>query len=213
MGLATPAAIMAGSNAAAQRGILIRDGVALEKAGRVGTVLFDKTGTLTTGRAEVVKVWDEGRLLNPEAAPGATNAGPAAAASARELATALAEHSSHPISQAVAKLSAARAPLDGWQEVRGSGVTATLAVDRGAPVAVRLGALRWLEESGVDLAPGKDFIAEWAAQGATVVGLAEADAWGFVCGGDALKPELREVVRGTGAAGVADLSRDVAITR
>jgi Cu+-exporting ATPase len=34
MGLATPAAIMAGSNAAAQRGILIRDGVALEKAGR-----------------------------------------------------------------------------------------------------------------------------------------------------------------------------------
>ena len=196
MGLATPAAIMAGSNAAAQRGILIRDGVALEKAGRVGTVLFDKTGTLTTGRAEVVKVWDEGRLLNPEAAPGGSNAGPAAAASARELATALAEHSSHPISQAVAKLSAARAPLDGWQEVRGSGVTATLAVDRGAPVAVRLGALRWLEESGVDLAPGKDFIAEWAAQGATVVGLAVANTLrGLFAVKDALKPGAREVVR------------------
>ena len=51
MGLATPAAIMAGSNAAAQRGILIRDGVALEKAGRVTAVLFDKTGTLTVGKA------------------------------------------------------------------------------------------------------------------------------------------------------------------
>ena len=38
MGLATPAAIMAGANAAAQRGILIRDGVALEKAGNVSTV-------------------------------------------------------------------------------------------------------------------------------------------------------------------------------
>ena len=49
MGLATPAAIMAGSNAAAQRGILIRDGVALEKAGRVTAVLFDKTGTLDVG--------------------------------------------------------------------------------------------------------------------------------------------------------------------
>src|SRR5262249_16895725 len=35
MGLATPAAIMAGSNAAAERGILIRDGVALEKAGQI----------------------------------------------------------------------------------------------------------------------------------------------------------------------------------
>jgi len=49
MGLATPAAIMAGSNAAAQRGILIRDGVALEKAGEVTAVLLDKTGTLTMG--------------------------------------------------------------------------------------------------------------------------------------------------------------------
>ncbi len=49
MGLATPAAIMAGANAAARLGILIRDGVALEKAGEVTAVVFDKTGTLTTG--------------------------------------------------------------------------------------------------------------------------------------------------------------------
>ncbi len=58
MGLATPAAIMAGSNAAAQRGILVRDGVALEKAGEVTAVLFDKTGTLTAGKPSVVKVWE-----------------------------------------------------------------------------------------------------------------------------------------------------------
>src|SRR5207245_2132223 len=50
MGLATPAAIMVASNAAAQRGILIRDGVALEKAGNITAVLFDKTGTLTEGK-------------------------------------------------------------------------------------------------------------------------------------------------------------------
>ena len=53
MGLATPAAIMAGANAAARRGILIRDGVALEKAGQVTAVIFDKTGTLTVGKPEV----------------------------------------------------------------------------------------------------------------------------------------------------------------
>src|SRR5579871_1630617 len=53
MGLATPAAIMAGSNAAARRGILIRDGVALEKAGNITAVIFDKTGTLTVGKPEV----------------------------------------------------------------------------------------------------------------------------------------------------------------
>jgi Cu+-exporting ATPase len=54
MGLATPVAIMAGTNAAAKRGILIRDGIALEKAGRLTAVLADKTGTLTLGRPAVV---------------------------------------------------------------------------------------------------------------------------------------------------------------
>jgi Cu+-exporting ATPase len=53
MGLATPAAIMASANAAARRGILIRDGVALEKAGKITAVIFDKTGTLTVGKPEV----------------------------------------------------------------------------------------------------------------------------------------------------------------
>src|SRR3989304_5604891 len=57
MGLATPAAIMASANAAAARGILIRDGVALERAGQVTAVIFDKTGTLTFGKPEVAQVW------------------------------------------------------------------------------------------------------------------------------------------------------------
>ena len=53
MGLATPAAIMAGANAGAKRGILVRDGVALEKTGTITAVLFDKTGTLTEGKPQV----------------------------------------------------------------------------------------------------------------------------------------------------------------
>src|SRR5438093_2557149 len=53
MGLATPAAIMAGANIAAQRGILIRDGAALEKSGGITAVVFDKTGTLTHGTLHV----------------------------------------------------------------------------------------------------------------------------------------------------------------
>ncbi len=55
MGLATPAAIMAAANAAARRGILIRDGVALEKAGDITAVLFDKTGTITEGKPTVAE--------------------------------------------------------------------------------------------------------------------------------------------------------------
>src|SRR5207253_1886389 len=58
MGLATPAAIMAGTNVAAQRGILIRDGAALEKSGTITAIVFDKTGTLTQGRISVAAVED-----------------------------------------------------------------------------------------------------------------------------------------------------------
>ena len=53
MGLATPTAVMVGTGRAAESGVLIRGGAALELAGRVDTVIFDKTGTLTIGRPAV----------------------------------------------------------------------------------------------------------------------------------------------------------------
>jgi Cu+-exporting ATPase len=65
-----------------------------------------------------------------------------------------------------------------------------------SPVTARLGSVRWLEESGVDLAPGQAFLAEWASQGATVVGLAlEKSLCGLFAVKDALKPGAREVVQ------------------
>jgi Cu+-exporting ATPase len=56
LGLATPAAILAGTGIAARHGILIRNADALQRAARVDFVVFDKTGTLTLGQPELVNV-------------------------------------------------------------------------------------------------------------------------------------------------------------
>lgn len=54
LGLATPAAIMAGTGVAARFGILIKDPQVLEQAHRLNIVAFDKTGTLTIGKPRLL---------------------------------------------------------------------------------------------------------------------------------------------------------------
>lgn len=53
--LATPIAMISGISKAASRGIIIKNGTALEKLGEVKGLVFDKTGTLTLGTPEVVE--------------------------------------------------------------------------------------------------------------------------------------------------------------
>ncbi|MGA3283531.1 MAG: heavy metal translocating P-type ATPase [Verrucomicrobiota bacterium] len=175
MGLATPAAIMAGANAAARRGILIRDGVALEKAGKITAVVFDKTGTITEGKPSVARVWEnlQSAICNP-----------------KFLAASLARHSTHPISRAIAKISTEIIELADWKEIRGCGVEAKL-----QPSTARLGSLRWLKESGVALAAGEKFITEWSGQGATIVGLAsDKTLLGLFAVRDTVKPNAAKVI-------------------
>jgi Cu+-exporting ATPase len=56
LGLATPMSIMVGIGKAAEAGILIRNGDALQTASRLTTIVLDKTGTITTGRPEVIEI-------------------------------------------------------------------------------------------------------------------------------------------------------------
>ncbi len=53
LGLATPMSIMVGVGKAAEYGVLIRNGDALQQAGKLTTVILDKTGTVTEGKPGV----------------------------------------------------------------------------------------------------------------------------------------------------------------
>jgi Cu+-exporting ATPase len=204
MGLATPAAIMASANAAARRGILIRDGVALEKAGNVTTVIFDKTGTLTMGKPEVARSWssrsrrEEAQNKNQKAENGNESESPHVVSyEENNIAAALARNSTHPISQAIAKISAEKVDIADWKEIRGAGVEGKLSTlnSQLSTSIVRLGSLTWLKESGVDLAAGEQFTAEWSGQGATIVGLAsDKTLLGLFAVRDAVKANAKQVV-------------------
>lgn len=88
LGLATPAAIMAGTGVAARQGVLIKDAEALEIAHRINVVAFDKTGTLTVGQPSVAVF---------EPAPDTS------ADEALALAAAVQRQSDHPLAKAVVR--------------------------------------------------------------------------------------------------------------
>lgn len=211
MGLATPAAIMAAANAAARRGILVRDGVALEKAGRLTAVMFDKTGTVTVGKPTVVQTWQSTLIDQPvphQAAEDAHVSKTGAAdlgIDALALAAGLARHSIHPLSKAIAELAKAELDFQKVNEIRGAGLEGILNAARlknmhnrpdSANLTVRLGSIRWLEQNGVQLGQAHEFVQQWTHNGATVLGLAvEGSVLAAFALQDTLKPRAADVVR------------------
>jgi len=177
LGLATPAAIMVGTGAAARRGILIKDAQALEIAHAVRVVAFDKTGTLTEGRPQLA-------AAEPAADAGLT--GDALVA----LAAALQSGSEHPLAAAV--LAAATQPLEAATEVRALPGRGIAGVVDGQ--SLQLGSTRLMDESGLARGALEAHALELQSEGRTVSWLAgrRGDApWrllGLLAFGDTLKP-------------------------
>jgi P-type Cu+ transporter len=191
LGLATPAAIMAGTGVAAQFGILIKDAQALELAHKVDVVAFDKTGTLTVGRP---------RLTALVIAPGGD------AKEVLALIASLQSGSEHPL---------ARAVLDAAQEqgvafVAPDNVRAVPGKGTEGEVGVRsflLGSLRWMGELGVPLATLAQQASDLQVQGATVSAVVERTTQGLtllalLAFGDEPKAGAKEALAALRARGI-----------
>jgi Cu+-exporting ATPase len=194
LGLATPAAMLVGTGAAARHGILIKDAEALELAHAVRTVAFDKTGTLTEGRPVLVE-WVPAEGVSRDAALA--------------QAAALQAGSEHPLAQAVLRALADGTPPPAALDVHavaGRGVAG--AVDG---QSLRLGSTRWMQELGADVAPWQTRALALQQQGRTVSWLAEVDAHGraqiraMLAFGDALKPHAKAAIAQLQRMGVKTL--------
>nr|WP_310386878.1 heavy metal translocating P-type ATPase [Roseateles sp.] len=195
LGLATPTAIMAGTGVAARHGILIKDAEALELAAKIDIVAFDKTGTLTVGKPQLLALHaaagvDEAQLLSWAAA---VQAG-----------------SEHPLAHAVAEAAGARRltvpkALD-MQAVAGRGVAATLSGPDLAPMALRLGSSRFMQELGIELLALQPQADALQAQGRTVSWLADIASaprlLGLLAFGDDIKPSAAAAVQALHKMGI-----------
>ncbi|MES2582593.1 MAG: heavy metal translocating P-type ATPase [Pseudomonadota bacterium] len=160
LGLATPAAIMAGTGVAAKYGILIKDAQALEMAHKVDVVAFDKTGTLTEGQPRLTA------LVVAESPAGLD------ADEVLRITASLQSGSEHPLARAVVAAATEKglricAP-DALQAVPGKGSTGALAQHHYC-----IGSLRWMQELGVPLGVLQAQAKALQDQGATVSAIAQ----------------------------------------
>jgi len=178
LGLATPISIMVGVGKAAEYGVLIRNGEALQRAGQLTAVVLDKTGTVTEGRPAVTELittdGDEAQLL--------------------QLAASLEAGSEHPLAEAI--VSAARernlhlASAQNFNAITGHGVEGDVAGSR-----VLLGNKKLLHDHGIEISAHEARARELADRGGTPMFVAADGRYlGIVAVADKIKEDSRAAI-------------------
>ena len=184
LGLATPTAVMVGIGKGAEKGILIRDAVSLETAGKIDTVVMDKTGTLTEGKPVVTDIiWANGDDR------------------AKAVFLSLEKLSEHPLADAVVHYFAGVPTLnvERFGSLTGKGIEGT--VDG---VRYFAGSRRLLDEQGIVV--GKELNIEaqrLSAEAKSIVWFADSEqALAVAAIADRIKDSSVEAVRELQAAGI-----------
>ncbi len=187
LGLATPISIMVGVGKAAEHGILIRNGDALQMAGKLDTIILDKTGTVTEGRPSVTSVvvlddWSEDQLL--------------------QWGASIEQHSEHPLAESIViaakdkKLSLLKVAQ--FSAIAGHGVEAVI-----EDKAVLLGNRKLMTDHDIDISALDESAHALTLQAQTPMFIAVGDkAAGLISVSDAIKPDSMAAIQRMHAIGL-----------
>lgn len=187
LGLATPTALMVGSGMGAKRGVLIRNGEAIQLMKDLKTIIFDKTGTITEGKPRVTDIipaegYNKTTLLS--------------------LAASAETGSEHPLARAVVKDAEEKdielQEITNFKAVTGKGIEVLLAGKN-----IFVGSSNFIEEKGVDLARVKDDIKGLEDKAKTVMVVAEDQKLiGVIAVADTLKEDSKQAITELKAMGL-----------
>ncbi|MFT7259916.1 MAG: Cu+-exporting ATPase, partial [Glaciecola sp.] len=151
LGLATPMSVMVGVGKAAEAGVLIRNGEALQTASKITTMILDKTGTITEGEPKVTDVLLANKLTREEVLM---------------LAASIEAGSEHPLAMAIVESAKEQGiepqKVTGFTSIAGQGVAAAL--DNSA---LLFGNEKLMTERGINIAAFLDKAQAFAEEAKT----------------------------------------------
>ncbi|MEE9174709.1 MAG: heavy metal translocating P-type ATPase [Thermodesulfobacteriota bacterium] len=187
LGLATPISVMVGVGKAAEYGVLIRKGDALQKAGQLTIVVLDKTGTITEGKPVVTAIepsegWSENELL--------------------KIASSVETNSEHPLAEAVVEASKEKnielIPIESFEAVSGHGVRALY-----QQKTVLLGNRKLMNDNGVNLGSLIESSEKLSKLGQTVIFVSvNGEAVGLLGISDPIKTDSKEAIQRLQESGI-----------
>ena len=187
LGLATPISIMAGVGKAAEFGTLIRNGDALQQAGKLDTIILDKTGTVTEGRPSVTSVlaldaWTDEQLL--------------------QWGASVEKGSEHPLAEAIVTAADERQvrllQVTQFSAIAGHGVEAVI-----EGKSVLLGNRKLMSDRDIDISVLEAAVQELTSQAQTPLFIAvDKKAAGLISVSDAIKKDSVEAIRRMHAIGL-----------
>jgi len=184
LGLATPTALLVGTGKAAEHGILVRSGEALERLSGVRSVLLDKTGTITEGKPTVTHIVTAKR-------PDGT---PIAPAEVLKWAAAVEQRSEHPLAAAILRAAKDKQvdilPVEKFAVMEGRGARGT--VDRRI---IEVISLRHARERSLELGSLGQDADRLAAQGRTpVIVVVNNTVYAVIAISDPIKPTAKDAI-------------------